>query len=262
MKLSDAKVKNSKPRNKPYKLTDGKGMYLLVTTKGSKLWRLDYSFNKKRNTHTLGTYPVVSLNDARTKRTKVKQLIEHGIDPNIHKKTIKIFGEENRFETIAREWHTSFSASWSEDHSNRILKRLEKDIFPWLGSSRADKISAPQLLAVMKKAEKRGALETAHRIRQNCGAIFRYAISTGRAGAEADVSIPLKGALPAVKPKHHASITDPKELSELLNVMDGYHGEITTRFALKLAPLLFSRPGELRKAEWSEFNFFIVYYFF
>ncbi|BCG64954.1 MAG: hypothetical protein methR_P2748 [Methyloprofundus sp.] len=252
MKLSVAKVKNAKPKSKSYKLSDGKGMYLLVTAKGTKLWRMDYSFNSKRNTHSLGTYPVVSLEEARKRLIEAKQLIDNDVDPNFYRKTTKANTAKNTFEAVAKEWHAKFSPNWSQGHSQRILRRLEKDIIPWLGTRQICEIKAPELLTVMQRAENRGALETAHRIRQNCGQIFRYAVATGR--AEYDISAFLKGALPPVIAEHHASITDPKKIGTLLRAIDGYEGEFSTRCALKLAPMVFLRPGELRRAEWSEFD--------
>ena len=252
MKLTDNKVEKAKTKNKSYKLSDGKGMYLLVTSKGNKLWRIDYSFNGKRNTYSIGSYPTIPLGDARKQLLEVKKLIEKGVDPIIYRKTSKETTLQNTFEAVALEWHTKFTAIWSPNHSKRVLRRLENNVFPWIGSRAIGDIEAPELLAAMQRAENRGAHETAHRIRQNCGQIFRYAIATGR--AKHDISAPLIGALPALKVKHHPSITDPKKIGALLNAIDGYEGTFTTCCALRLAPHVFLRPGELRKAEWSEFN--------
>ncbi|MEB0165111.1 tyrosine-type recombinase/integrase, partial [Glaciimonas sp. CA11.2] len=150
------------------------------------------------------------------------------------------------------EWFSKYAPNWVASHSDKIIRRLERDIFPWLGSRPISEISAPELLDVLRRIEKRGAIETAHRAHQNCGQIFRYAIATGR--AERDPSGDLKGAIPPSKEKHHPSITEPKAVGELLRCIGGYTGSFVTKCALQLAPLLFVRPGELRKAEWSEIN--------
>jgi integrase len=253
MKLSDTQIKNVKPKDKPQKLFDGNGMHLLIKTTGSKLWRFDYRFNKSRKTISLGVYPDVSLKEARKRLTGARELVANGIDPSVHRKIQKDDADKNSFEAVAREWFSKNSPNWAKSHSSKIINRLKKDIFPWLGSHTISEIKAPELLAILRRVENRGALETAHRIHQNCGQIFRYAIATGR--AERDPAADLKGALPPTKAKHHASITDPIKIGELLRVVDGYQGELTTKCALQIAPQVFVRPGELRHAEWSEFNF-------
>lgn len=252
MKLTTKIIEKSTAKAKSYRVTDGKGMYLLITKSGSKLWRLDYTLNKKRNTHALGVFPDVTLLEARDLRFEAKKLISDGIDPNQYRKLNNDNLEKTTFEAIALQWHTKFSKEWSDSHKQRIFRRLEKDIFPWIGPRQIKDITAGQLLSVIERVSDRGALESAHRIHQNCGAIFRYAIATDR--ATNDITLALKGSIPAAKSKHHPSITNPKEISILLNVIDGYQGEFTTRCALQLLPLLFVRPGELRHAEWSEFN--------
>jgi len=252
MKLTTKIIEKSTAQAKSYRLTDGKGMYLLVTKSGSKLWRLDYTLNKKRNTHALGIFPDITLHEARDLRFEAKKLISEGIDPNQYRKLNFDNLEKTTFEAIALQWHTKFSIDWSSSHKQRIFRRLEKDVFPWIGARQINEITSGQLLLVMERVSDRGALETAHRIHQNCGAIFRYAIATDR--ATHDITLALKGSIPPVKVKHHASITDPKEISALLNIIDGYHGGFITRCALQLSPLFFLRPGELRHAEWSEFN--------
>jgi integrase len=156
------------------------------------------------------------------------------------------------FEVVAREWWIKNAPTWAENHSNRTLRRLERDIFPWLGNAPIRTIDAPKLLGALRRIESRGAVETAHRALQNCGQIFRYAIATGR--AERDISADLKGALPPVKGGHFATVTDPKQVAELLRAIEGYQGTLTVQCALKLAPLLFVHPGELRQAEWAHFD--------
>jgi integrase len=252
--LSDTRIRNIKPREKPYKLADEKGMYLLVAPNGGCYWRMDYRTNGKRKTLALGVYPDVSLKDARDKRDEARKLLANGTDPGETRKAQKAARAEdaNTFEAVAREWFAKFSPNWVASHSDKIIRRLERDVFPWIGGRPIRDVSAPELLTVLRRIEDRGALETAHRAMQNCGQVFRYAIATGR--AERDSSADLRGALPPVKERHYAAITDPKAIGELLCAIEGYRGSFVTRCALQLAPLIFLRPGELRKAEWVEFN--------
>lgn len=253
MPLTDSAIRNAKPKEKNYKLADGGGLYLLVTTKGGKWWRLDYRFQGKRKTLSMGVYPDVSLKSARDRRSAAKTQLADGIDPGeIRKATKASQSDADGFEAVAREWWGQREPTWSKTHSSRIILRLEKDVFPWIGHRPIGEISAPELLTVLRRIESRGALETAHRIHQSCGQIFRYAVATGR--AQRDPSADLKGALPPTRQKHHASITDPKKIGELLRVIDGYEGSLVTRCALQLASLTFVRPGELRHAEWSEID--------
>ncbi len=255
MALTDTAAKNAKPGAKPVKLSDEKGLFLLVTPAGGKWWRLKYRFGGKEKLLSLGTYPEVSLKEAREKRDVARKLLAAGVDPSENRKATKAAKVEragNSFEAIAREWYAKNSATWTENHGGRIIKRLERDVFPWLGGRPIADITAPELLKVLRRIEERGAVETAHRAHQNCGQVFRYAIATGR--AERDPSPDLKGALPPVKQTHHAAITEPKAIAALLRAIDDYQGQFVTKCALRLAPLFFVRPGELRKAEWSEFD--------
>lgn len=255
MPLSDTTIKNAKPGAKPVKLSDEKGLFLLVSPAGGKWWRLKYRFGGKEKLLSLGTYPEVPLKDARQRRDDARKLLADGTDPGENRKAVKAAKFEraaNSFEVIAREWFAKNSATWAENHGSRIIRRMERDIFPWIGSRPIADITAPKLLAVLRRIEERGAVETAHRAHQNCGQVFRYAIATGR--AERDPSPDLKGALPPVKQTHRAAITDPKAIAELLRAIDGYQGPFITKCALRLAPLLFVRPGELRKAEWVEID--------
>jgi integrase len=256
MALNAQKVINAKPREKAYKLSDERGLFLLVKPNGSKYWRFKYRFNNKEKLLAFGVYPDISLADARNKRDDARKLVANQIDPGELRKANKravIMAAENSFEAIAREWFVKFSSKWTESHGERIFRRLEKDIFPWLGSTPINEVTPPKLLVVLRRIESRGAVETAHRAHQNCSQVFRYAIATGR--AERDPAADLKGALQPVKSGHHASITDPKEIAKLMRAINDYKGFIITKCALKLAPLVFVRPGELRKAEWSEINF-------
>lgn len=255
MPLNDMACKQAKPKEKAYKLADSGGLYLEVAPSGGKWWRLKYRINGKEKRISLGVYPEVSLKEARDRRDDAKKQIAAGIDPSEHRKAHKATRQDraaNSFEIVAREWFAKHSPNWVASHSSKILRRFEADVFPWIGGRPIAEITAPELLTVLRRIENRGALETAHRALQNCGQVFRYAVATGR--AERDPSGDLRGALPPPKAKHHASITDPKAIGELLRAVDGYQGSPITKYALRLAPLLFVRPGELRKAEWSKFN--------
>ncbi len=254
MPLTDTAIRNAKLQNKQYKLTDEKGMYLLVN-KAGKYFRLDYRFAGKRKTLALGVYPDVKLFEAREKRDDARKLIANGIDPGqVRKvqKSIQIEQTENSFEAIAREWHGKYSSNWADSHAKKIIRRFELYIFPWLGPRPIAEITPPELLAVLRRVESKGILETAHRAQQNCGQVFRYAIATGR--AERDPSADLRGALAPVKHGRMATITDPKKIGELLRAIDGYEGTTVAKCALKLAPLVFVRPRELRHAEWAEID--------
>ena len=251
--LTDAIIRNTKPKDKPFKLTDGGGLYLLVNSTGSRLWRLKYRVGGLEKKLALGAYPEVSLREAREKAVEARKMIREGIDPSQAKKAQKASASgADTFETIAREWFEKFSPTWTPSHGVRIIRRLERDIFPWLGKKPIKDIQAPDLLSVLRRIEERGAVETAHRASQNCGQVFRYAVATGR--AERDPSGDLRGAIPPTKAKHHASITDPKEIGGLLRAIDAYEGGLIVRCALRLAPLVFTRPGELRRAEWKEID--------
>jgi len=254
MPLTDTAIRSAKPRAKAYKLSDSGGLYLEVRPTGSKWWRWKYRYGGKEKRLSMGVYPDVRLKAAREKRDSARQQLAAGIDPGQARKAEKLSraGAES-FEAIAREWHTKYASTWVASHRDRILRRLEKDIFPWLGKRPMAEIKAPDVLSVLRRIESRGAQETAHRAMQNCGQVFRYAVATGR--AERDPTGDLRGALPPAKEKHHASITDPKRIGELLRAIDAYEGNIITRCALRLAPLVFVRPGELRQAQWSEIDF-------
>ena len=255
MPLTNATIKAAKPQTKPYKLADEKGMYLEVAPSGGKWWRLKYRFEGKEKRISLGTYPDVGLKEAREKREEARKLLAAGIDPGESRKAQKAAGTGdglNSFEVVAREWFSRQRATWVDSHADKILSRMERDLFPWLGKRPIASISAPELLTTLRRIEERGAVETAHRALQNCGQIFRYAIVTGR--AERDPTPALRGALQPVKETHYPAVTDPKKIGDLLRAMDDYEGTFVTKCALRLAPLVFVRPGELRKAEWSEIS--------
>lgn len=255
MALTDVAVRNAKPTGKLYRLFDERGMYLEVSAAGGKWWRFKYRFAGKEKRLSLGVYPDVGLKEARERRDKARKQLADGTDPGQHKKAQKAATLEraaNSFEVVAREWIGRQSHGWAQSHAEKVVQRLEKDIFPWLGGRPVAEIAAPELLAVIRRIEQRGAHDTAHRALQNCGQVFRYAVATGR--GQRDPSADLRGALPPVRRENFASITDPMKVAELLRAMDAFRGTFIVKCALQLAPLLFVRPGELRKAEWSGFD--------
>lgn len=256
MPLTHVAIKNAKPKEKAYKLSDEKGLFLFITPTGGKYWRLKYRFGGKEKKLAFGVYPEVSLAEAREKRDKARKMIAENIDPGIVKQASKrasVLASENSFQAVALEWYAKFSTKWVPNHADRTLRRLEKDVFPCIGKRPINEIKAPELLTVLRRVENRGAIETAHRIQQICGQVFRYGIATGR--ADRDISNDLRGALPPTRKRHHATIIDPKKIAELLRAIQSYEGYFVTKCALQLAPLFFVRPGELRKAEWEEINF-------
>lgn len=253
--LTDTAIKAAKPRAKAYRLSDQKGLYLEVADSGGKWWRFKYRVGGKEKRLSLGVYPDTGLKLARTKLDEARRLLAEGVDPAEHRKITKAAGTDataDSFEAVALEWLTKNSHVWTEDHGEKIKRRLQRDLFPWLGKIPVGDVTPALLLTTLRRIEARGRIETAHRALQNCSQIFRYAVATGRAAS--DPSRDLRGALPPVKPKHHASITDVKGVAQLLRDLDGYQGSFVTACALRLAPMLFVRPGELRKAEWSEFD--------
>ena len=255
MPLTDIAIRKAKPTDKPQRLPDGGGLYLELSSAGGKWWRLKYRFDGKEKRISLGTYPDTSLASARDKRDAARKLLATGVDPGEHRKATKAAGEEraaNSFEIVAREWFAKQATRWVASHSDKVRLRLENDAFPWLGHRPIADITAKELLTTLNRVVDRGAVESAHRILQNIGQIFRYAIVTGR--TERNPAIDLRGALPPVQATHRAAITDPAKLGGLLRAIEGYEGALVTQCALRLAPLLFVRPGELRQAEWSEID--------
>ena len=252
--LTDAKIVKTKPLKKPRTLFDGDGLYLLITPTGGRLWRFKYRINGKGKLLAIGAYPAISLADARERRAMAKKQLANGIDPAAVKQARKQVDTEETetFEVIAREWHTKFSASWAPSHADTTISRMERDLFPWIGKRPISKIKAPELLGALRRVESRGALESARRLKIIAGQVFRYAVATGR--AERDPSADLKGALAMPREKHYAAIIDPKQVAPLLRALDGYQGHFVVKCALRLSPLLFVRPGELRHAEWEEID--------
>lgn len=256
MPLSDTQIRSAKPRDKAFKLSDGEGLYLLITPKGKKYWRFKYRFQGKEKLLALGVYPDVTLADARNMRSKARNQVANEIDPSIHRQEEKRSQQqasENSLEAITREWCAKFLPKWTTKHADRVRRQFNCDVIPWLGKRPIAEITTQELHNTLKRIEQRGAIETAHRTLQSCAQVFRYAIATGR--AKYNPADNLRGALPSVKKKHHASLTDTKAIGALMRAINDYHGHFVTKCAMQLAPLLFVRPGELRHAEWSEFNF-------
>lgn len=251
-KLTSIQVKNSKPKDKSYKLSDSGGLYLLIT-KTSKYWRFDYRYLNKRKTLALGVYPTVSLKEARDKHIDAKRLLANDIDPgHLRKvnKTTKLEAAEKSFEKLAWEWFTR--QNWTEGHARTVKGRLNKNILPYIGNRPVNEITAQDVLMVCRRVESRGAIETAHRVKTICSQVFRYCVASGL--VLSDPCRDLKDALTPVTPRHMATITDPKQIGALMQAINDYRGHTVTKIALKLAPLLFVRPGELRHAEWHEFD--------
>ena len=253
--LSDIAVRAAKAAAKPYRLADEKGLYLEVAPTGGKWWRLKYRFAGKEKRLSLGVYPTVTLKDAREKRDAARKLLASHIDPSVERriqKASRIERAANSFETVAREWFAKRSPNMADSHRSRVLRALERDVFPWLATRPVAEVTAPELLLILRRIEGRGAAETAQRLRQICGQVFRYAIATGR--AECDPAADLKGAIIVPRGGRFPAITEPKALGALLHTLWGYQGTFVVRSALRLAPYTFVRPGELRKAEWRELD--------
>lgn len=249
--LSETAIRAAKPREKSYKLSDERGLYLLINPTGSRWWRFKYArFGKERGL-SFGVYSDVSLALARKRRDEARTMIAEGIDPSQQRKAEKLTNS-NTFRAVAEEWLTLHQDKFHPRTFNKAKWMLKSFVYPRLGDTPIAKITAPELLSVLRKIEGRGTHETAHRTKQRCGQIFRYAIATGR--AEQDVSVHLRGALKPVVTKNRAAVTDPAAVGQLLRAIDGYAGGAAAKYALQLAPLTFVRPGELRLARWSEFD--------
>lgn len=255
MALSDTRIKAIKPAEKDFKLADEKGLFLLVRSTGAKYWRLKYRIDGKEKLLALGVYPDVSLAKARKARDTAREQIAEGIDPSLHRKATAFARKDaatNSFEVVAREWLEKRGKK-SESADKRLVRMLEKDLYPFIGKRPIADITPPELLQTLRRIEGRGAVETAHRAKQTAGMVFRYAVATGR--AERDPSADLRGALKSPTKTHFAAITNPKEVGPLMMAIHSYQGTPAVMAALKLAPLMFCRPGELRQLEWQEVNF-------
>ena len=264
MSLTDRAIINLKPTGKSSKHFDGGGLHIFLSPTGGKLWRLVYRFEGREKLLSIGPYPAVSLKMAREKRDEAKELLVRGVDPGEMKKEMKKVSAKNAansFEAVAREWHTKqktktnpnkAKGNWTDRHAAQVIARLEKNVFPFIGKYPIASIKAADVLNVLQRIEARQTYELAHRIMQICGQVCRYAVATGR--AERNVVLDLQGALTPHKSEHHATITAPQEIGGLLRAIDEYKGDRITACALKMAPLVFVRPGELRGAEWAEFD--------
>lgn len=252
MFLNDSLIRNAKPQAKPRKLSDGDGLYLLVQPNGSRWWRMKYCFGGREKTLSAGVYPEISLKQARLRREEIRQQVAAGIDPGAERKAKKK-ALAMTFEIVAREWWEKRKKLWSEEYGNAIIIRFEKDVFPFIGGRSIKSLVAADFLECLERMEKRGVLETAHKVKAKCSEVMRYAVATRR--AERDPIVDLKGALTPVKHRHHASITYPSEVGALLRAIDGYKSKLQVVYhALRLLPLVFVRSSELRYAVWQEFD--------
>jgi integrase len=249
--LTEAHIRGSKAKERPYKLFDERGLYMLVTPTGGKLWRFRYRHCGLEKLLALGAYPDVSLKRAREKRDDARRLVADGIDPSAKRQAEKI-AQGNTFEAVAREWLSLQEKKLTEGTIRRERDRLEDFIFPYLGSRPIAQIAPLEVLSALRKIEARGTIETAHRTLSVCSRVLRFAVATGR--AERDVTADLRGALAPAVTRNFAAITEPARIGELLRAINGYVGQPATSAALKVAPYVFVRPGELRQAEWSEFD--------
>ncbi|MBB5188552.1 integrase [Zhongshania antarctica] len=255
MPLTDAKIKTAKPLDKDYKLSDEKGLFLLVKKSGGKYWRMKYRYSGKEKLLSIGVYPEVSLAQARNERDNARSLLAQDTDPMNHRKAqkaAKLLANANSFEAVSLEWMDKRGAK-SVSGDARIKRILEKDLFPSIGSQPISDITPPVLLNALRKIEARGAYETTKKAKQTAGQIFRFAVAAGL--AERDPSADLKGALKQGKVKHYSALTEPKEVGRLMAAIHAYQATPAVSSAIKLAPLFFCRPGELRQLEWSEVNF-------
>jgi integrase len=262
MPLTVAKIKNTKPSEKPVRLADGRGLYLEIAPSGGKLWRWKYRFGGKEKRLSLGVYTSagsntveVNLEQARKLAEDARRLVREGVDPSQARKAEKLEKaqqSENTFEAVTREWHSKKSPTWAPEHATRVLRRMELHLFPFIGNRPIAEIEAPELLGALRHVEARDTVATAHLCRQYCGMAFRYGIATGR--CRRDPAADLRGALAGAPESHFPAVTEPKKFGELLRMMYGYEGTATVRAAMRLAPLLVVRPGELRRAEWKDFD--------
>jgi len=252
MELKEVKFRNAKPKEKPYRLNDGGGLSLLINPNGSKWWRFRYTFNGKEKGISFGVYPDITLESARKKRAAARQSVAEGIDPAAAKKERQA-EKKNTFKNVALEWFGKVSPSWVPYHRAVILRTLDRDIIPSIGDKAIAKIQPGDVLAALRVIEARAAFNTAHRTCQICGQVFRYAIASGM--VTVDPSAALISVLKKTEAKHYPAITEPKDVAILLRAIDTYPGTFVVKQALKLLPLVFTRPGELRNSEWSEIDF-------
>lgn len=252
MPLTDAALRAVKPTDKTQKLFDGNGLHLAVTPQGKKSWRLKYRFQGKEKLLTLGAYPLVSLKEARERAIAARKTLEGGIDPSAQRKREKHIAK-NTFELVAREWHEMQTAKWSATYAEATLNRMKRNLFPFIGSTPVNEVTAPEILALLRKVEARGQVGTAHALKHICSGVMRYAIATGR--AERDPAADLRGALAPHVKKHRPALTAPESVGRLMHAIHNYQGSLVVRSALQLLALTFCRSVEIRGAEWREFDF-------
>lgn len=253
--LTDTQINKAKPKDKRYKMFDGRGLILIVAPGGGKWWRFMYRIDGRERSISLGTYPEITLSEARKKREEYRSQVAQGIDPgNVLQatKATSIENAINSLEVVAREWIEKRKNVWTDANTEVVTRLLENYIFPWLGKRPVSDITAPDLLRSLRRMEEKGILNSAERVRGICSQVFRYAIATGR--TQRDIAADLRGALATPQKRHFAAITDPIKVASLLRAIDGFEGTFIVKSALQLSPLVFVRPGELRKAEWSEIN--------
>jgi len=254
-RLTDIAIRKIKPAEKLRKVTDGAGLYLEVAPSGGKLWRYAYRFGGKQKLLALGKYPDISLQEARKRHAEARERLAQGFDPSAVKQAQKAAGKErvaNSFEVVAREWFATWKTDKAESHYSKVIARLEKDVFPYIGNRPISEIKAPDVLSVLRRIESRNIVDTAHKAKYSISQVFRYAVASGR--AEHDPCPDLRGALKPIKESHYPALTEPEKVAELLRAIDGYKGGPVVRAALRLAPLVFVRPGELRAAKWAEID--------
>lgn len=259
MPLTDTNIRNAKTTGKVQKLTDGEGLYLHISPTGGKLWRMAYRFDGKQKTLSLGKYPAVALQEARKRKAEAKEQLSAGVDPGAQKKEAKIAAKTaqkeatNTFEVIAREWYASYSPSLTEKHALKLMRYLEKDYFPAIGNISVTELEPMHILDIIRPVEAKGRTNTAHRLANLASQVMAYAQLTGR--TKYNIALGLTKALRPDRAQSYPTITDPKGIGRLLREIDEYKGHPSIVYFLKILPYVFTRPSELRLAEWSEFNF-------
>ena len=251
MPLTDTALRAAKPTEKTQKFFDGNGLYLLITPKGAKSWRLKYRFQGKEKLISLGPYPLVSLKEARERSLVARKTLEGGIDPSAERKQAKN-KTQNTFELVAREWHEMQSTKWTKTTATAVMQRMQRNFFPFIGAKPIDEVTAPEILALLRKVEARGTISSAHDLKHACSGVMRYAIATGR--AERDPTADLRGALTPNRKKHRPALTAPEAVGNLMHAIYNYQGSLVVRSALQLLAFTFCRSTEIRNAEWKEFD--------
>jgi integrase len=256
-RLSDTKIRGSKPRAKPYKLYDADGLFVIVNPNGSKWWRQRYRYAGREQLLSLGVYGPISLSDARERGTEIRRLVAKGIDPSAHRKAKSaalIDAKANTLKAVALAWHAKFKPQWTAHHAHRVLQRLEDNVFPWLGGKAIRDVASADILACVDRMAQRGAYDTARRVLQILKKVFKWAIGRGLVPASPAAHIEPHEQLPSIDVRHRAAITDPVQLGALMRAIEGYQGGFVVRCGLKFIALTFVRPGELRNATWPEFQ--------